>query len=99
MGSEKAAEESEYSLRLLSDLHSVMLEDEAALFSADAIERLRALNTAPWRKFRGEGLTVHNLADMLSRFGVRVCNLRKGSKVQRGYKKEQIAKALRSHGK
>lgn len=102
LGEEQKAQDDEYSKRLLFDLHAVLGEHKA-LGTIHIIEHLKALPTAPWRKYRGIGLTVHNLADMLSRFGVnpqliRVGKGRKDSKVMRGYRLAAVEKAIKHMG-
>jgi hypothetical protein len=98
---EDSAQDEEYAIRLLADLHSAIGKDDA-VSSKDAVERLRAMVTGPWRKFRGDGITMHNIADMLSRFGVRpqpvrIGKGRKGSNanVTKGYKRQMVADALK----
>lgn len=98
---EDKAQDDEYALRLLSDLNGVFQNGSERVSSQDAVAALRSLPTAPWRKFRGDGITMHNIADMLSRFGLRPCPIRVGqgktSKVAKGYKKEQVAKVYAKH--
>lgn len=93
--SEDAAQDNEYKLRLLSDLLTVM--NGKSMSSQDAVNGLREMPTAPWRKFRGDGITMHNIADMLSQFGVRPVPVRSGKKVFRGYKLETVRAAVRKH--
>lgn len=103
--SEDAAQDDEYKLRLLSDLLAIM--QGKSVSSQDAVNRLRDLPTAPWRKFRGDGITMHNIADMLSQFGIRPVPIRvnagsgktKTSKVFKGYKLEAVRLAVRKHSK
>jgi hypothetical protein len=55
----------------LQDLASVFKHGERKLYSADAIERMKAIPTSPWRAFRGpDGLTQQMLSDLLSSLGV-----------------------------
>lgn len=95
---EEKMQDDEYAKRLLKDVHACFASD-SQLFSTEIMERLLAMNTAPWRKYKGDGLTMRLMANMLSRFGVRQSLLRsaggrKNSKVGRGYKLEQITKAI-----
>lgn len=96
--SEEDAQNEEYGIRLLADLHQVM-QGKKSISNVDAVEALRALPTAPWRKFRGDGLTKHNIADMLSRFGIRTMTIRHGESVLRGYKTDAVSKAYKAHHK
>lgn len=98
---ERKALDDEYSVRLLRDL-AVVVDGHANLSSQRALELLYDLPTAPWRRFRGDGLTQNNLADMLRRFGVHARYIRphtkhKGErpKVARGYRRVDILKAVK----
>jgi hypothetical protein len=100
-GEEKKAEDDEYARRLLVDV-AAALHGHRSLSSKVIVDTLRALPTSPWRKFRGEGLTMRNLADMLSRFGVKPVVIRVGkgkhgdnSNVTRGYNARDIERATK----
>lgn len=55
----------------LQDLATVFKHGEKTIYSVDAIERMKAITTSPWRAFRGpEGLTQQMLSDLLSSLGV-----------------------------
>ena len=95
---ESDAQGDEYSIRLLKDLHQVM-NGEKSIANDDVMSRLKALETAPWRKFRGDGVTKNNVADMLSRFGVHSRPIRQGKKVNRGYVLADIEKAVKQYQK
>jgi hypothetical protein len=94
---EREASDIEYAERLLQDLQ-IVLAEKKIVFTADAITLLFALPTGPWRKFRGDGLTPVDMANLLSRFGVKPRLVRskggRSSKVARGYRLEDITKAL-----
>lgn len=94
---EDQTENDEYAKRLLHDLLAVINGDKN-ITSDTAVEKLKALDLAPWRKYRGDGLTMIKMADMLSRFGVSPCSIRQGSKVGKGYKKEDVEEAIREIG-
>ena len=96
---ETAAMEDEYAKRLLTDLYSLFVVNGKVLSTEEAIERLKAIPTAPWRKFRGDGIDAHDLANMLSRFGVRPVRIALGSgrgkqTFKRGYKRGDVEKAM-----
>ncbi len=95
-GVEEKAIDDEYARRLLVDVLEVM-NGHKLVHTGDALDRLKELPTAPWRRYRGEGLTANNMADMLSRFGVEPALLRDGKRVARGYRRKDVEKAL-SHG-
>jgi hypothetical protein len=92
---ENDSENNEYAIKLLRDLATV-INGEKSIMSSDAVDKLKALDLAPWRKYRGDGLTMHIMAEMLSRFGVSPSAIRQGGKVGRGYKKDDVEEALRA---
>jgi len=98
--SDDTAADDEYAQRLLMDLYTTLLTGGKVIGSKEAIDALRAIPTAPWRKFRGSGLKIHDMANLLSRFGVRPVRIAKGSgrgnqKFLRGYKREDVESAVR----
>lgn len=94
--SEEEATNDEYAERLLRDLHVVMNGD-AALYTTDALDKLKAIPTAPWRKFRGDGLTAIDMGNLLSRFGVAPKLIRTGRKgVKKGPNAERVARGYRA---
>lgn len=105
MQDEDAMLEEQYSKRLLEDILLVMEPESGTrhngqrrVFTKDVLERLYALPLGPWRKFRGVGLTAHDIANMLNRFGVSPRSIRiggtKNGKVLKGYREEDIQQAL-----
>ena len=94
--SEEAAVDDEYSVRLLRDLHSLIVSSRKSyILSGDVLDALKGIPIAPWRKFRGDGLTIIDMANLLSRFGVAPRNIKvsKGI-VRRGYRKQDVDKAI-----
>lgn len=87
MGAEDDAEAEEYSARLLRDL-LIVIDGAKGIHSAAAIDKLKELPTAPWRKFRGAGLTMNDLANLLTRHGVTPSLVRLG-KARTGTTSEQ----------
>lgn len=96
--SEEQAATNEYGERLLIDLHALMLQSKKPyVLSADAIDALKAIPTAPWRKFRGDGgLDPIDMSNLLARFtNVKPVNIKVSrGVVRRGYRKDDVAKAL-----
>lgn len=90
---EDQTENDEYAKKLLRDLLTVINGDKNIL-STVAVDKLKALDLSPWRKYRGDGLTSIKMADMLSRFGVSPCAIRQGKNVGKGYKKEDVEEAI-----
>lgn len=91
--------DSEYSERLLKDLHAVMLASGRHIATQDAVTSLKAIPEAPWRKFRGMGIDARQMGHMLSRFGVtpksvRIGSGRANSRVLMGYRFQDVQKAL-----
>lgn len=108
IGAEREVEDDEYARRLLRDLWTVM-DGKASIYTAEAIEALHAIPTAPWRKFRGAGLSAIDLANMLARFNgtkgslrpklIKTGSKKKGARkpvsVKRGYRREDVRAALK----
>ena len=98
---ETAATNDEYAKKALGDLFGLFVTGGKAIRTEDAINGLKAIPTAPWRKFRGgEGITPHILSELLDRFGVQPVRIAIGSgrgnqQFYRGYKREQVEKALK----
>lgn len=96
---ETAAMEDEYAKRLITDLYGLFVTGGKVLSTEDTLAALKAIPTAPWRKFRGDGLSAHDLANMLSRFGVRPVRIALGSgrnnrQFKRGYKRTDVERAM-----
>lgn len=92
---EENAQKVEYSIKLLRDMHIVMKGKNIS--SQEAVEALRSLPLSPWRKFRGDGITMHNVADTLAKYGIKTAPFRRGKQVLRGYKWEQVDKLYRQN--
>jgi hypothetical protein len=94
---ETNATNTEYGERLAADLLTV-IGDAKSIFTADAIDQLKALPTGPWRRFKGHGLSTNDLARLLSPLGIQPRYIRvggkngKGGTVKRGYRREDVAR-------
>lgn len=97
-GAEADADDTEYSRKLLRDMGAIYRRGEKGLFTRDVLPRLYELTVAPWRKYRGAGLTDINLADMLSRFGLAPKLLKIKGVAARGYKRADVDRAVRTLG-
>jgi Protein of unknown function (DUF3631) len=101
LGEEKKAEDEEYAIRLLRDTGLIM-NGRKVIASVELVDLLREMPTGPWRKFRGTGLTMNNLASLFGRFGLRPGAHRigygRGSKAHRSYLKVDVIKALSEAG-
>lgn len=92
-GAEQNAEDEEFSVKLLRDL-STVLDGKKAILTRDALTALQALDTAPWRKFRGRGIQPMDMQALLSAHGVAPCYVRVGKEHGRGYKREDVTRGL-----
>ena len=100
---EAAAQDATYGERALRDLASVIGEGEPGIFSAVAVERLKAIPTSGWRTFRGLGLNEVMLAGLVSRFGVQTKNVRmikgkgaKAAKMLKGYSAADVRASVKA---
>lgn len=101
---EKLAQE-EYGFKLLEDLLSIIPKGTKCISSSDAIEKLRSIDVAPWRKYGGNGLTLNNSAEpnsmsaLLTPFGVSPKVVRNENKVMRGFLRVDVERAIRNSRK
>lgn len=96
---EREATDTEYAERLLLDIIDVM-GSRKHMYTNDLLTALHDYPTGPWRRFRGEGLDAMSLSFLLKRFeGVvpKVIRDRKAKKLLRGYRVEDIRKAVESN--
>jgi hypothetical protein len=91
----KAARAGEQAVR---DLASVFRDGEKHLKSGEAVERMKGLNTSPWRAFRGVGLTADSLADLVRPLGVKVGAKRFGKEIAKGYSRVDVVASIPSKG-
>lgn len=99
---ETEAENDEYAKRLLADVKhlfgfayagTVGIPPTSAVASSNLLQMLHDLPLGPWRKFRGDGLNMHTMADLLSRFGLHPKPARiNGGKTQRCYLVKDVVK-------
>lgn len=79
--------------QLIADLAKVFFEER--LFSITVVERLNALDEAPWGSWnKGAGMHQRDLAYELAQFEIRSSNMRIGSEQRKGYEREQFADAF-----
>ena len=76
-------------IRLLEDLHSVFGEDRQ-LPTKTILERLCALDEAPWGDLRGKELDPRRLARLLKPYGVKSKNIQVGTARPKGYTTEDL---------
>jgi hypothetical protein len=84
-------------VRLLADCREVLHAED--LFTAELVEKLRALDTAPWREIPGKNpkpLDAGALARFLKAYGIKSKNVRRGGREGaqgKGYRREDFADA------
>ena len=101
---EQVADDSNAADAVLRDCVTVLRPGETFIPSAVMVERLHAIDAAPWRAWRGDGLNEISLAALLGRFGVapevgQVGKGRKDRKQARGYKVATLTKAAKDAAK
>lgn len=87
----------QYAPRALSDLISVLREDESTIFSQVAVERMRLI--PPWQVITGDGLTQESLWSLLKPFGIApepVTMDGDGTVQQIGYRRTVLEEGARS---
>lgn len=86
---------------VLRDLLSTFAENEQIIPTRTALERLHNIPTAPWRAWRGDGLTDVSLAALLKRFGVEHARGQHGKGKTRtqfyGYTRGSLLAAAKEH--
>lgn len=90
----------------LTDLAAVFESGEKSIYTVEAIERMKAISTSPWRTYRGDGLTPVMLSDMLALFDVCTKDIKTYEKshgvrkqiVRRGFKREDVIAGLKKMG-
>lgn len=98
---EKQSEQMEYAELAVADLYRI-IDGAKAIASADAIDKMRDLDTSPWRTFRGKGIDQYALADLLSGLSIPSVNIRfprkdgqPGTQVLKGYRKIDVYEVVK----
>lgn len=81
--------EASLGIRLLTDLRAIFA-GEAMLFTSTILERLHALEEAPWSDLRGKPLDARGLAHRLGQYEVESGTVRVGEATAKGYKAEDL---------
>lgn len=91
-----------YGERALRDLRSVFQGGEEQIYSYIAVERMKAIDSAPWRTFKGSGLTENTLSNLIKASGVRPSPVRmvkgKGASEvsqKRGYRLKDVRASVK----
>lgn len=87
-----------YGERALRDLATV-LDGGRYILSVDAVGKLREIASAPWRRYKGDGLTPIVLANLLNPFNVAPKQFKVKGKVLRGYARADVISAVAVLGK
>lgn len=90
------ADDQDAAERVLSDMLIVLRAGETFVPSTEMVNRLRSIEIAPWRGWRGTGLNEMTLAALLSRYGVEPVQKRvqkKPKPATRGYLVADLVKA------
>jgi hypothetical protein len=78
-------------LRLLADLHTVFPDGEDKLATVTLLERLNALDEAPWGNLRGKPLDGRGLARRLSRYDIGPKPVWVAGETVKGYERADLA--------
>ena len=97
---EKLAERAEYCIKLMRDLYD-LCGDKKYVLSSDAIGMLKAIPTAPWRRYKGRGINEQDIGYLMpTRYQAK--NIKVATKpkqiVKRGWAKADLGEALRDIG-
>jgi hypothetical protein len=95
---EEKEQDNQYAQQLLQDVATV-INGKKYLATSEILTALREIPTSPWRVYKGEGITMHSLSTMLSRFGVAPSNVQIGKgranrKVVKGYWLRDVTAAI-----
>jgi hypothetical protein len=93
---EKIIEREEYSKRLLKDTFFIT-SGIKSIESKQLVENLRAIDIAPWRKYKGDGLNMNMLADLLGIYELRPKLIHSGEKYFRGYTRKDILSCAKKY--
>lgn len=76
-------------LRLLADLRAVFGDDDQ-VSTATLLERLHALDEAPWSDLKGKPLDPRGLSRMLGDYEIKSLTIRLGLATQKGYRRADL---------
>jgi hypothetical protein len=86
-------EDESFGIQLLSDLRTIFAERAVdRIATTDVLDALKGIEESPWSDYRdGRPLAAHGLARLLRPFGVHPRLERIGSRVARGYARDDLA--------
>jgi hypothetical protein len=79
-------------VRLLTDIHGVF-ENAMQLPTRELLDRICALEEAPWGDLKGKALDDRGLARRLNPYGIRPATIRVGASTSKGYRREDFVDA------
>jgi hypothetical protein len=79
-------------VRLLGDVRAVF-EELDRITTAALLERLKALEEAPWSDLRGKPLDARGLARLLKPYGIAYKTVREGELTAKGYERADFVDA------
>jgi hypothetical protein len=87
------SQEPTFGVRLLSDVRQVWVDagDPVNMSTEQILQRLNALDDAPWAELRGAPLNPRGLARILKPYGVTPRSVRLGDDSAKGYRREDLA--------
>ena len=95
----READDGSHRVRLLADLRAVFDRTGAdRLATVDLLERLSAIDDAPWAEWSGKGLTSRGLSKLLGEYSIRPRSVRlEDGSTPKGYRREQFEDAWRRY--
>ena len=81
--------------QLLEDVRHILSAEGDRIYSANLATKLGTLEGRPWNNFEGRGpINPSSVAKILAPYGVAPKNIRKGERVQKGYRLNQFQDAF-----
>ena len=84
-------------IRLLEDIHSVIVEAIEVISSADLVSALVKLEEAPWGDMYGKPMDARRLAALLKPYGIRPQTVRIDDRTPKGYRREDFEDAWKRY--
>ena len=85
-------DEANYGIQLLADIREIIKE---RISTRQLVDSLNKMDERPWGGFRkGKGLDARRLARLLTPFGIRPVQLRRGTTNLRGYRRQDFEDAF-----
>ena len=89
-----ASEDDSLGVRLLADLRRVFAAStEERLSTETVLERLTAIDDAPWGDWYGKPITSRKIAQILRPYGIKPKTIRFGDRIANGYERALFSEA------